>query len=162
MEFQKIFFEHSKHYTHFARSLRNFQQFEKYCEPGLQLALYALEACQYQGETKKSEHYLNGLLKEAYPPRDHNDLLDGLSQFLFLLLYFDADERQVLPLYERYNLALKQAFPERMVLPETRSPGKIRLGYLSADLRNHVMGKMMYQAISRHDASRFEMPSITS
>jgi predicted O-linked N-acetylglucosamine transferase (SPINDLY family) len=137
--------------------LENFQQFEKHCEPGLQLALYALETCQYLGATKKGERYLNGLLKEAYPPKDQNDLLDGLSQLLFLLLYFDVDERQMLHLYERYNLALKQAFPERMVLPEVRSPGKIRLGYLSADLRNHVMGKMMYQAISRHDTSRFEV-----
>ncbi|MHB9102990.1 MAG: O-linked N-acetylglucosamine transferase, SPINDLY family protein, partial [Sulfuricella sp.] len=137
--------------------LENFQQFERLCKPGLQLALYALETCQYRGATKKCERYLNGLLKEAYPARDLNDLLDGLSQLLFLLLYFDVDERQMLHLYERYNLALKQAFPERMVLPEGRSPGKIRLGYLSADLRNHVMGKMVYQAICRHDTSRFEI-----
>jgi len=137
--------------------LENFRQFERHCEPGLQLALYALETCQYLGATKKGELYLNGLLKEAYPPRDQNDLLDGLSQLLYLLLFFDVGERQMLHLYERYNLALKQAFPERMVLPEVRSPGKIRLGYLSSDLRNHVMGKMMYQAISRHDRSRFEI-----
>ncbi len=137
--------------------LGNFQRFERHCETGLQLALYALETCQYLGATKKGEHYLNGLLKEAYPPKDLNDLLDGISQLLYLLLFFDVDERQMLHLYERYNLALKQAFPERTVLPEIRSPGKIRLGYLSADLRNHVMGKMMYQEICRHDASRFEI-----
>lgn len=137
--------------------LENFQQFERHCEPSLKLALYALETCQYLGATKKSEHYLSGLLKETFTPKDLNDFLDGLSQLLFLLLYYDVDERQMLHLYERYNLALKQAFPERMVLPEVRSPGKIRLGYLSADLRNHVMGKMMYQAICRHDTSRFEV-----
>lgn len=137
--------------------LENFQQFERQCEPSFQLALYAIEACQYLGATKKGERYLNKLLKESYPPKDLNDLLDGLSQLLFLLLYFDVDERQMLHLYERYNLALKQAVPERMVLPEVRRPGKIRLGYLSTDMRNHVMGKMMYQAINRHDASRFEI-----
>ncbi|MHB9102873.1 MAG: O-linked N-acetylglucosamine transferase, SPINDLY family protein, partial [Sulfuricella sp.] len=137
--------------------LENFQQFERQCEPSLQLALYAIEACQYLGETKKGERYLNGLLKEAYPSRDRNDLLDGLAQLMYLLLFFDMDERQMLHLYESYNQALKQAFPERLVLPEARRPGKIRLGYLSADLRDHVMGKMLYQAISRHDASRFEI-----
>ena len=137
--------------------LENFRQFERHCEPGMQLALYALEACQYLGETKKGERYLSGLLKGEYPPRDLKDLLDGLSQLVYLLLFFDVDGRQMLHLYQRYNLALNQAFPERMVLPERRSPGKIRLGYLSGDLRNHVMGKMMYQAISRHDASRFEV-----
>lgn len=137
--------------------LKNFQQFERHCEPGLQLALYALETCQYLGATKKGERYLNELLKETYPPKDPHDLLDGLSQLLYLMLFFDVDERQVLHIYERYNQSLKQAFPGRMVLPEVRGPGKIRLGYLSADLRNHVMGKMMHQAISRHDASRFEV-----
>ena len=137
--------------------LENFRQFERHCEPGLQLALYALEACQYLGELEKGERYLNGLLKEAYPYRDSKDLLDGLSQLVYLLLFFDVDGRQMLHFYQSYNLALKQAFPDRMVLPERRSPGKIRLGYLSADLRNHVMGKMMYQAISRHDTSRFEI-----
>lgn len=137
--------------------LKNFQQFERHCEPSLQLALYALETCQYLGEKKKGERYLNGLLKEAYPPRDLNDLLDGLAQLLYLLLFFDVDEHQMLQLYERYNQALRQAFPEQIVLPEERSPGKIRLGYLSADLHNHVMGKMIYQAICRHDTSRFEI-----
>lgn len=137
--------------------LENFLQFEQRCEPSLQLALYALEACQYLGEVKKGERYLNGLLNEAYPPKDLKDLLDGLSQLLFLSLYFDVDGRQMMHLYQSYDLALKRAFPEHMILPERRSPGKIRLGYLSADLRSHVMGKMIYQAISRHDTCRFEV-----
>ncbi|OGT03409.1 MAG: hypothetical protein A3F73_12590 [Gallionellales bacterium RIFCSPLOWO2_12_FULL_59_22] len=137
--------------------LENFRQFERQCEPGLRLALYALEACQYLGETKQGERWLNGLLKEEYPPRDLKDLLDGYSQLVYLLLFFDVDGRQMFHLYQRYNLALQQAFPQRVVLPEMRSPGKIRLGYLSADMRNHVMGKMIYQAISRHDTSRFEV-----
>ncbi len=137
--------------------LQNFQRFEQQCEPDLQLALYGLETCQYLGDRKKREAYLSGLLQQAYPARDLNDLLDGLSQLLFLLLYFDVDERQMLQLYQSYNLALQQAFPEPLALPEVRGPGKIRLGYLSADLRNHVMGKMIYQAVCRHDRSRFEI-----
>jgi len=137
--------------------LENFRQFERHCKPCLQLALYGLEACQYLGEAKKGERYLSGLLKGEYPHKELKDLLDGLAQLVYLLLFFDVDGRDMLHLYQQYNLALKQVFTERMVLPEVRSPGKIRLGYLSADLRNHVMGKMMYQAISRHDASRFEV-----
>lgn len=137
--------------------LENFQKFERSCGQSLKLALYALEACQYLGETKRSERYLNGLLNGEYPTKDLQDLLDCFPQLLYFLLFFDVDERQMLHLYQTYNLALKQAFPERMVLPEKRSPGKIRLGYLSGDLRNHVMGKMLYQAISRHDTSRFEV-----
>jgi len=95
--------------------LENFRQFERHCKPGLQLALYGLVAFQYLGATKEGERYLNGLLKGEYPPKDNDDLLDGLSQLLYLLLFFDVDGRQMLPLYERYNLALKQAFPERII-----------------------------------------------
>ena len=137
--------------------LENFRSFEQQCEPSFQLALCALEACQYLGDAKKRERYLSGLLKEEFPFADLHDLLDGLSQLLFLLLYFDVDERQMLHLYERYNQALHQAFPEPTALRAERRPGRIRLGYLSADLRDHVMGKMIYQAVSRHDASRFEV-----
>jgi predicted O-linked N-acetylglucosamine transferase (SPINDLY family) len=45
----------------------------------------------------------------------------------------------------------------RVALPEARKPGRIRIGYLSGDLRNHVMGKMMWQAIAHHDRERFEL-----
>jgi predicted O-linked N-acetylglucosamine transferase (SPINDLY family) len=37
-----------------------------------------------------------------------------------------------------------------------RRPGKLRIGYLSGDFRNHVMGKMMWQALRHHDGERFE------
>jgi predicted O-linked N-acetylglucosamine transferase (SPINDLY family) len=43
-----------------------------------------------------------------------------------------------------------------MARPATRRPGPLRIGYLSADLRNHVMGKMMWQAIAHHDHARLE------
>jgi predicted O-linked N-acetylglucosamine transferase (SPINDLY family) len=38
-----------------------------------------------------------------------------------------------------------------------RRPGKLRIGYLSGDVRNHVMGKMMWAAIQHHDRERFEI-----
>jgi predicted O-linked N-acetylglucosamine transferase (SPINDLY family) len=38
-----------------------------------------------------------------------------------------------------------------------RRPGRLRLGYLSGDLRDHVMGKQVWQAIQHHDRARFEL-----
>ena len=53
--------------------------------------------------------------------------------------------------------------------PSSAGPGRLRVGYLSGDLRNHVMGKMMWQAIAQHDRAAFEIffystsaPSATS
>ncbi len=41
--------------------------------------------------------------------------------------------------------------------PASRRPGKLRIGYLSGDFRNHVMGKMMWEALRHHDRERFEV-----
>jgi predicted O-linked N-acetylglucosamine transferase (SPINDLY family) len=41
--------------------------------------------------------------------------------------------------------------------PAERRPGRVRIGYLSGDFRNHVMGKMILEALRRHDAVRFEV-----
>src|SRR5205807_9816457 len=35
--------------------------------------------------------------------------------------------------------------------------GRVRIGYLSGDLRNQVMGKMMWSAARHHDRNRFEI-----
>jgi len=55
-----------------------------------------------------------------------------------------------------YNLALKHAFPERMVLPEARSSRKNSSGLSFVRSAQSCHGKMMYQAISRHDSSRLK------
>jgi protein O-GlcNAc transferase len=36
-----------------------------------------------------------------------------------------------------------------------RKPGRIRIGYLSADFRQHVMGRLMFDVIGAHDRERF-------
>jgi len=33
----------------------------------------------------------------------------------------------------------------------------VRIGYISGDFRNHVMGKMMYEALRHHDRDRFDL-----
>src|SRR4029079_11573034 len=38
-----------------------------------------------------------------------------------------------------------------------RRPGKLRLGYLAGDFRDHVMGKMMWEALRHHDRERFDV-----
>jgi len=43
-----------------------------------------------------------------------------------------------------------------------RRPGKPRIGYLSGDFRNHVMGKMMWHALRHHDRDAFEVFGYTT
>jgi protein O-GlcNAc transferase len=128
------------------------------CADALSLAVAALEVCQYSGDFDGVERYLDGLRKERFKSQDVHELVDSLEELLFLLLYFDVPPELIQRFAETYDHAMRNVFgvPGPPIAAERR-PGKIRIGYLSADLRNHVMGKMMWQAVHRHDRKRFEI-----
>jgi protein O-GlcNAc transferase len=137
--------------------LENFRQFQNHTAPSAMLAVYGLQACQYLGEIEQQQVYLDGLLSGAYAFASDSDAIDRLEETLPLLLYFDFPQERLYALYQHYNQLCKRTYQPRLTLPARTPGGKIRLGYLSADLRDHVMGKMMYQAISRHDRNEFEV-----
>lgn len=139
--------------------LENFKLFRRHAPPSAMLAVYGLQACQYLGEVEQQKAYLDDLLNGKYPFVNAVDELDRLEEMLFLLLSFDFPQERLSALYQRYNHLSKQIYIPALSLPVRAAGGKIRLGYLSADLRDHVMGKMMYQAISRHDTEQFEVYS---
>ncbi len=137
--------------------LENFTRFQNHAAPSAMLAVYGLQACQYLGEIEQQQTYLDQLLNETHGYTSDADAIDRLEETLPLLLYFDFPQERLFSLYQHYNQLCKRTYQPRMTLPP-REPGRrIRLGYLSADLRDHVMGKMMYQAISRHDRNEFEV-----
>jgi len=137
--------------------LANFRRFEASCPAALPLAVQALEACQYQGEFAKLDRYLAGLGREEFRPADELELADCLEELLYLLLFFDVDPELVLRFAQTYDAVAKHVYGLPLPTPAARRPGRLRVGYLSADLRDHVMGKMMWQAIRHHDRSRFEL-----
>ena len=63
----------------------------------------------------------------------------------------------MLKLAHAYDAAARRVYGEPLPRPEARRPGPLRIGYLSADLRNHVMGKMVWSAVEHHDRDRFEL-----
>src|SRR6185312_7273003 len=78
-------------------------------------------------------------------------------QLLYLLHFFDV-EPELFGRYARTHDALAQKlYGEPLPQPIERRPGKLRIGYLSGDFRNHVMGKMMLEVLRRHDGARFEI-----
>jgi predicted O-linked N-acetylglucosamine transferase (SPINDLY family) len=139
------------------RWLANFHAFEKNCPKALSLAVYALEACQHEGDFARVERYLDGLRRDEFQADNEDDLADGLESLLYLLLFFDVEPSLMLRLSQAYDAVARRVYGPPVALPEVRKPGRIRLGYLSGDLRNHVMGKMMWQAIEHHDRERFEL-----
>ncbi|HVE51600.1 MAG TPA: tetratricopeptide repeat protein [Casimicrobiaceae bacterium] len=135
--------------------LANFRRFETQCPDSLSLAVLALEACQYAADSAGLEHYLEGLRHERFDAGDAFELVDSLEQLLYLLLFFDVEPQMLHRFAKTYDATAPKVYGARVALRDARLPGRIRIGYLSADFRNHVMGKMMWQAIRHHDRDRF-------
>jgi len=137
--------------------LTHFKQFEAHCPSALPLALHALEACHYLGDFAGLERYLDGLRRERYVAADDAELADALEQLLYLLLYFDVEPEMLHRLSQTYDRVATHLYGEPFPRAGVRRPGKVRVGYLSADLRNHVMGKMVWHALRHHDRDRFAL-----
>jgi predicted O-linked N-acetylglucosamine transferase (SPINDLY family) len=134
-----------------------FDRFEAACPNAFPLLVMALEACHYRADFAALDRYLNRLRQDEFKPSSETELADCLEELLFLLAYFDFEPEAQFGLYKAYNLIARRVYGAPLALPEKRRPGRIRIGYLSGDLRNHVMGKMMWPALERHNRERFEL-----
>ena len=137
--------------------LRVFKRFETNCPQALSLAVQALEVYQYRGDFAGLDRYLDRLRQDEFKPESETDLADCLEQLLFLLLYFDIEPEAQLGLYRAYDAVARRVYGKPLPTPRGRRAGRLRIGYLSGDLRNQVMGKMMWSAIQHHDHDRFEL-----
>lgn len=135
----------------------NFARFEAACPDSLALAVQALEACPYRADWGRLEHYLDGLRKERFRAADEAELVDCLEQLLYLLLFFDIDPDMLYRFARTYDQTAARVYGARLPVPVARRPGPARVGYLSGDFRDHVMGKQVWPVLSRHDRGRFEV-----
>ncbi|HET9340497.1 MAG TPA: tetratricopeptide repeat protein [Casimicrobiaceae bacterium] len=133
------------------------RRFEERCPDSLLLAVQSLEFYQLQGDFAAVERVLDGLRLERYRADDDNTLVDALEELLYLLLFFDIDAGTIHRFARTYDTAAKHVYGLPRRDRPARRPGRLRIGYLSADLRDHVMGKMIWEAVSRHDRSRFDV-----
>lgn len=136
---------------------QNFRRFEAACPESLLLAVQALEVCQFRADFGRLDRYLDGLRQERYRAGSETALVDALEELLYLLLFFDVAPPVVHRFARTYDQATRRVYGVPRPRPAVRKPGKIRIGYLSADLRNHVMGKMMWEAVRHHDRDRFDL-----
>lgn len=114
-----------------------------------------LSACRFLGDFSREQKYLHALYSHPLKNFDTGILADLLGK----AQYFDLPQSELLRLYQAYNQAVKrQHFAEfPLVSPYRSRRAKLRIGYLSADFRVHVMGKLMFEVLSRHDRSQFEV-----
>ena len=134
-----------------------FDRFAAMCPDALPLVVPGLEACQYRADYVGLDRYLDRLRQERFMAGNETELADCLEELSHLLLYFDVDSDVQFNLYKAYDAVAPRVYGTPLRLPEARRPGRIRIGYLSGDLRNHVMGKMMWAGLEHHDRERFEL-----
>ena len=137
---------------------RTSARFEQHCPNALPLAVQALEACQYTATSRASSATSTACAGTTSGRATTRSSLDCLEELLYLLLFFDVEPAMMLRFAQTYDSVARAGLRRRRCRgPPARRPGTLRIGYLSADLRNHVMGKMMWQAVAHHDRDRFDL-----
>jgi predicted O-linked N-acetylglucosamine transferase (SPINDLY family) len=135
----------------------NFERFELNCPDHVALAALALEVCAYRADYPRLARYLDGLRDEKFPAGEPLEVLDALEQILYLLHFFDVDHELVGRIGRTHDALSRRIYGEPRGMRPERSPGKLRIGYISGDFREHVMGKMMWEALRHHDRERFDV-----
>ena len=129
------------------------RRFELVAQPSARTVVAALRACFREGDAAREEHAVALALEWPYAAADAN----LVAEVLALIQYVDLPPPRLLQLYRTYD-RLQQA--QRDGLPPFAGPrragdSRIRIGYLSADFRAHVMGQLMLPVVGAHDRERF-------
>jgi len=135
----------------------NFERFEVNCPTHIGLAALALEVCAYRAHYPGLARYVDGLRDERFVAGEPLEVLDALAQILYLLHFFDVDHELVGRIGHTHDALSRRIHGEPRARRAQRRPGKLRVGYLSGDFRDHVMGKMMWEALRHHDRERFDV-----
>lgn len=129
-----------------------FLAFEAHAAPTPVLLRAALESLRTLGDAAREDKVLQQILSCDYGPDD----VVTLAGFLMRLQYFDVARAELKRLYETYDRLMQLRIAGKGPLAaRARKPGRMRVGYISADFRGHVMGRLMLDVIDAHDRDRF-------
>lgn len=118
------------------------------------LTAAGLAQCRYMADPAREEKYLK--LATEWPFQ--NAAVHELAPIIGMLQYFDVEPADMLRTYQRFDDAVRRSSPRQVALLPQRSAGKkLRIGYVSADFRRHVMGRIMLDVIREHDRERFSV-----
>jgi protein O-GlcNAc transferase len=122
------------------------------------LTAAGLAQCRFLADWAREEKYVRIAIEWPFEPTKP----DELAPVLGMLQYFDVDRRDILRVYQRFNAAVAEARPRSVPLLPRRSAGNaLRIGYVSADFRRHVMGRIMLDVIREYDAEHFSVHLIS-
>jgi protein O-GlcNAc transferase len=134
---------------------RQFLAFEAGASPSAWLIARGLHWARTSVHARLEAKYLQRLVDWHFELSD----LRWLAEIIGIVQYFDLNRAEIAALYRRYNELMQQSVGGATAFaPGTRrQDGRLRIGYLSSDLRRHVMGDLMLEVFGRHDRRRFEV-----
>ena len=128
-----------------------FLAWDRAMPPCPELVIAGLALCRPIGDRALEARYL--ALALDWPFADFGP--EQFTPILGMIQYFDVSAEQLFACYRRYDAAVAARDPIVIpMLPRRAADRRLRIGYLSADFRRHVMGRWMLEVISRHDRSR--------
>lgn len=131
-----------------------FLAWDRTMPPCPELVVAGLALCRSIGDHALEARYL--ALALDWPFAEFTP--EQFAPILGILQYFDVTREQLLACYRRYDSAVAARNPVVIpMLPRRAADGRLRIGYVSADFRKHVMGRWMLEVISRHDRNRFSI-----
>lgn len=136
-------------------AFEDFLHFERQAPRSARVISAGLLSARIAPGTDYEDKYLPLALEWPYQPGESAYAAVAVAQ----AQYFDVSREALFSLYQTHD-RVRQA--ERGSIADFASSrsgaGKqIRIGYLSADFRAHVMGRLMLEVVRRHDAERFSV-----
>jgi protein O-GlcNAc transferase len=139
-------------------AFQDFRAFEAQAKLSVQVVSAGLLSARIAPGTYYEDKYLP--LALDWPYRSGEVGFAGVA--LAQAEYFDVSRPASKRLHDTYN-RLRQE--ERGGVPDLATPGSrlagrpgtVRIGYLSADFRDHVMGRLMLDVLRRHDRTRVSL-----
>lgn len=134
-------------------AFEDFRAFEPHAKVSARIVAAGLLSARIAAGSDYEDRYLPLALDWPYRAGEAGHVGVAVAQ----AQYFDVPRESLKRLYDAYNTLRQEertGFADLAARPE-RKPGPLRIGYLSADFRDHVMGRLMRDVLSRHDRSRF-------
>ena len=134
---------------------RDCQRFEAVASPSARLAVAGAGDAHAGGRRRpRSGIALERALGWPYAEGD----AELVAELLALLQYVDVPQERLFSIYRTYD-RLQQARQRGCAAaragPRADADPVWRIGYLSADFRDHVMGKLLLPVVAAHDRMRF-------
>ncbi len=133
----------------------DFLRFEAVAPMSTSLAVAGYYASRRMGDKERQMRYRDLALGAEYRPGE----APLVSVLLAQIQTDDVAPERILALYRTYDRLVHSGRerPESLAGPRRSADARIRVGYLSADFRTHVMGELLLPAVAAHDRAGFDV-----